>query len=156
MAFQKTVVCAASEAGMVPRFEVCKALQFYYCTYGTAFVDKPPFERIGFRGFARNSTWFNRLLESIYAHKKDFQDQNAYIHWEDFYPLRAFGACHNLPTTVVHVSPRTQFKALFNAVLCESLRWQACFPLFISQRQPLNDKSETDPGILSESLDPVY
>ncbi|KER28532.1 hypothetical protein T265_04666 [Opisthorchis viverrini] len=33
----------------------------------TAFVDKPPFERIGFWGFARNSTWFNRLLESIYS-----------------------------------------------------------------------------------------
>ncbi|KER20949.1 hypothetical protein T265_10606 [Opisthorchis viverrini] len=35
---------------------------------GTAFVDKPPFERIGLWGFARNPTGFNRLLESIYSY----------------------------------------------------------------------------------------
>ncbi|KAG5454460.1 hypothetical protein CSKR_113125 [Clonorchis sinensis] len=40
---------------------------FRVCSFDTAFVDKPPFERFGFWGFARNSTWSNRLLETIYT-----------------------------------------------------------------------------------------
>ncbi|KER29149.1 hypothetical protein T265_04158 [Opisthorchis viverrini] len=37
------------------------------CMNLTAFVHKPPFERVGFWGFARNSMWFNRLLESTHS-----------------------------------------------------------------------------------------
>ncbi|KER29699.1 hypothetical protein T265_03716 [Opisthorchis viverrini] len=39
----------------------------YEAEIQNAAPDKPPFEIIGFWGFARNSTWYNRLLESIHS-----------------------------------------------------------------------------------------
>ncbi|KAG5453268.1 hypothetical protein CSKR_108475 [Clonorchis sinensis] len=69
------------------------------CPEVTAFVDKPPFERFGFWGFARNSTWSNRLLETVYNAIKQMANSKPGVDLRSRLIVRSVGSigCSVIP-----------------------------------------------------------